>query len=183
MLDQQLRDTKRNGAAIPATVGMQAREPLRGAPVALPKPVDWVAMIDRQLASCRRFGTSMAVLSIGGIDLDDIRQRYGSELCERLLQLIWARLRSRLRSTDHVALIGEHEFGAMVLNVSGATAMGVHARVADALCAPYRLGALVTTLSVGTGVALYPQAGSTGEALAHLARQGLLRDGEPLSAA
>src|SRR5437764_6106747 len=106
MLDQQLQYATRAaaGADAAAAMKMHMQHIGRGAPLALPKRVDWVAMVDRQLASCRRFGTSMAVLSIGVDGLGEIQQRYGHELRERLLQLIWARLRSRLRSTDQVAL-------------------------------------------------------------------------------
>ena len=173
MLEQQLQYATRGAAVadVTAAMKMHVHDIGRGAPLALPKRVDWVAMVDRQLSTCRRFGTSMAVLSIGIDGLDDIEQRYGKEVRERLLQLVWARLRSRLRSTDQVALVGEQEFGAMVLDVTGAAAMAVHARVADALCAPYRLGAQVLAMPVGTGAAFYPQAGSTGETLAHMARQ------------
>lgn len=177
MLDQQLQYATRGAAAAGAATAMKmhVQDIGRGAPLALPKRVDWVAVVDRQLSSCRRFGTSMAVLSIGIDGLDDIQQRYGQDVRERLLQLIWARLRSRLRSTDQVALVGEQEFGALVLDISGGAAVAVHARVADALCAPYRLGALVLAVPVGTGAAFYPQAGSTGEALAHMARQARVR--------
>jgi len=127
--------------------------------------------VDRQLGACRRNGTSLAVLSISLDSLETVKQRYGHAVQNQVLHAAWNRLRSRLRASDLAVCVGSDEFGAILLDAAGPTAAVVDARVTGVLCEPYRIGALEIGISVRTGVAVYPQAGSTGEALAKACRQ------------
>jgi len=133
-------------------------------------------MIDRQLAACRRNGTSLAVLSIGLGGLEIVKARYGQAMQDLVLQAAWNRLRSRLRASDLAVRTGSDEFGAVLLNAAQPAAAVVDARVTDELSAPYSLDTLVIEVSVRTGVAVYPQAGSTGEALLRCARAASVRN-------
>ena len=127
--------------------------------------------VDRQLAACRRSGKSLAVLCIHLDSLETVRQRYGHAVQNQVLHAAWNRLRSRLRASDLAVRIGSEEFGAILVDASGSAAAAVDARLTDVLCEHYRIGALEIGISVRTGVAVHPQAGSTGEALVSAATQ------------
>lgn len=137
------------------------------------------SIVDRQLAACRRNGTTLVVLAISLYGLEAVRQRYGDAVGKQVLHAAWTRLRSRLRASDLVVHVGNDEFGAVLLNAGGPAALVVDPRVAKALCEPYGIGALEVVISVRTGVAVYPQAGSTGEALAGAAAQARATQGDP----
>jgi diguanylate cyclase (GGDEF)-like protein len=130
-------------------------------------------IVDRQLAACRRNGSSLVVLSLGLDGFDSIAPWYGQAVADRLLQSVWQRLRSRLRGSDLVVRIGEAEFGAVLLNAGAPAALSVDARIPHALSQPYGFEALEIVIAARTGTAVYPHAGTTGEALvsaAHRAR-------------
>lgn len=127
--------------------------------------------IDRQLAACRRNGTTLAVLSIalGGVEI--VKARHGQATQDRVLDAAWNRLRSLLRTSDLAMHTAADEFEVVLLNAGQAAAAIVSARVIDALSAPYELHTPALTVSVRTGAAVYPPAGSTGAALLRCARQ------------
>jgi diguanylate cyclase (GGDEF)-like protein len=134
--------------------------------------------VDRQLGACRRNGKSLAVLSISLDSLEAVKQRYGHAVQNQVLHAAWKRLRSRLRASDLAVRVGSDEFGAILLEAAGPAAAVVDARLTDLLSEPYRIGALEIGISVCTGVAVYPQAGSTGEALAGAATHArLIKEG------
>ena len=150
------------------------------APTTMPRPADEASpvpagglpnclalgpVVERQLAACRRNGTTLALVSMRLRGLEAVRQRHGEAIANEVLHAAWNRLRSRLRGSD-VAVPGTNdEFGAILLNSGEPAAALVDARLADALGAPYGIGALQVVISVHTGVAVYPEAGRTADAL------------------
>jgi len=130
--------------------------------------------IDRELAACRRSGTPLAVVAIGIDGIESVGRQHGHDVEHQLLHAVWSRFKNHLRATDLGVRVGGHEFGAVLLNAIGMTAAIVDARLSDVLSQPYGIGALEITLSARTGVAVYPQAGSTGEALAAAALQNAI---------
>lgn len=147
-------------SAVPAT-RLPSRTPL--GPIA-----------DRELAACRRYGTSLAVLCIGFSGLESVAQSHGEAVEEQLLHAVWSRLRNHLRSSDVPVHVGDREFGAILLRASASTAAIVDARLTDALSRPYGIGALEIVISARIGVAVYPHAGATGEALVGAATQNAI---------
>lgn len=145
---------------------------------ALPRGTPFAPLVDRQLAECRRGGTTLAVLSIGFDGLEEVGQRHGHAIESQLQHAMWNRLRSRLRASDLAVCIGAGEFGAILVNAAGMAAAIVDARVSEALSQPYGIGTLEIAVRARTGVAVYPQAGSTGEGLVAAAlRARALRQG------
>lgn len=130
--------------------------------------------IDRELAACRRNGTSLAVLCIGFSGLESVAHCHGHAVENELLNAVWSRLRNHLRGSDVAVHVGEREFGAILLNAAGSTAAIVHARLSAALSQPYGIGELEIVISARIGAAIYPQAGTTGEALAAAAAQNVI---------
>jgi len=140
----------------------------------LPQCEAFGPVIDRQLAVCRRSGTSLAVIVIGLDGFESIEPQYRHAIENQLLYAAWNRLRGRLRATDLPVRIGETEFGVVLPDAAGATAAIVDARLMDSLSQPYGIGALEVVLSARVGVAVYPQSATTGEVLATAARQVML---------
>ena len=140
----------------------------------LPAHAPFGPVVERQLAACRRNGTSLVVLSIGLGGLEAVRQCHGNAVESQLLHAVWNRLRSRLRASDLAVRHGSAEFGAILLNAAGPAAAIVDARLSEALSEPYGIGAREIVISIRTGVAAYPLAGSTGDALVQAAIQARL---------
>ncbi len=142
----------------------------RDTPVAaLPPPAPLGLSVERQLAACRRNGTILSVLSLRLDGLDAVMLRHGAAVESQVRHAAWTRLQSRLRGPDLAVHIGHDEFGAVLAGAAGPVAELVGARVAVALSEPYCIGALEIAISVRLGIASYPGAGSSGEALARAA--------------
>jgi GGDEF domain-containing protein len=149
------------------------RVPLRSAaqtdgvaPDGLPPHTPLGPVIDRHLTACRRSGAPLVALSIVIDGLESAGEWYGEAVKNQLRNAVWDRFRRRLRATDLTVCIGGVEFGAILLNVGAPVAAVVDARLSKALSQPYGIGGLEIVLSVRIGAAIYPQAGSTGAALA-----------------
>jgi diguanylate cyclase (GGDEF)-like protein len=131
-------------------------------------------IVDRQLAVCRRNGTSLVVLSIGFDGFESVAQRHGLGVESHVLHAAWNRLRNHLRGTDVAVRVDQREFGAVLLNAGGLAAAIVDARLSDTLSRPYGIGAHEIVVSACIGVAIYPFAGSTGDALVAAAAQNAM---------
>jgi diguanylate cyclase (GGDEF)-like protein len=140
----------------------------------LPKCEALGPIVDRQLAVCRRNGTPLAVIVIRLDGIESIEPQYRHAVENQLLYAAWNRVRGRLRATDLSVRIGAAEFGVILPDAAGPTAAIVDARLIDALSQPYGFGALDIVISARAGVAVYPQSGTTGEALANTAHQVML---------
>ena len=141
----------------------------------LPKCEPLGPIVDRQLAACRRNGTSLAVVSIGLEGFEAIEPHYRHAVENQVLYAAWNRLKSRLRATDLAVRVGPAEFAAILLDVAQQTTAIVDARLVDALSQPYGIGTLEIVMSARSGSAVYPLGGTTGEALAGAAREALLK--------
>lgn len=144
----------------------------------LPACTPFGLVIDRELAMCRRNGSSLVVLSIGLDDFEAVGRCHGAEVATQVLQALWNRLRNHLRGSDLAVRFGTSEFGALLLNAAWPAAAIVDARLSEAISQPYGIGPLEIVVSARTGAAVYPRAGTSGEALmaaALLARDARLR--------
>jgi diguanylate cyclase (GGDEF)-like protein len=139
----------------------------------LPKCEPLGPIVDRQLAACRRNGTSLALVVISLDGLDAIEPHYRHAVENQMLFAAWNRLKSRLRATDLPVRVGPSEFAAVLLDVAEQTTPIIDARLIDALSQPYGIGALEIVMSARSGAAVYPHAGATGDALAVSARQAM----------
>ncbi len=165
MSDTALRFT--DPSAAPGPAGQARAEPA----AALPPPAALGLGVERQLAACRRNGTTLSVLSLRLAGLEAVRLQHGDAVESQVRHAAWTRLQSRLRGKDLAVHVGHDEFGAVLLGATRPVAELVGARVAEALVEPYCIGALEIVISVRRGAASYPHAGSNGEALARAAAQ------------
>jgi diguanylate cyclase (GGDEF)-like protein len=132
----------------------------------LPSPTPLGPLIDRQLATARRNGTTFVVLRLDLDGFASVGARYGQAVADQVLHAAWNRLRNRLRTTDVAVRVGRRDFGVVLFDAARPAASIVDARLTAALSQPYGIGALDVVLMARVGVAIYPQAGTTGEALA-----------------
>jgi len=145
-----------------------------GTTAGLPKCEPLGPIVDRQLAACRRNGTSLAVVVIGVDGFESIEPPYRHAVENQLLYAVWNRLRGHLRATDLPVRIGALEFGAILVDAGAPAAAIVGARLIESISQPYGIGALEIVISARTGTAVFPQAGAGGEALASAAREAML---------
>src|SRR5688572_23745581 len=82
-------------------------------------------LLERQLSECRRSGTTFSLLWIRLEGLDAARCRCGDAVAERVLRAAWARLRRRIRATDHAVREEGAAFGVVLTGASQATAAAV----------------------------------------------------------
>lgn len=128
-------------------------------------------VIDRELAACRRNGSSLVVLSIAVDGLEAVGRQHGEAIAHELLQAAWNRLRNHLRGSDLAVRVGASEFGAVLVNASWPAAAIVDARITAALSQPYGIGSREIAMTARTGAAIYPRAGTTGDTLLAAATQ------------
>jgi diguanylate cyclase (GGDEF)-like protein len=132
-------------------------------------------IVDQQLALCHRTGTGLAVLYI---DLDGFKaanDAYGHAAGDGILREVAARLKHRIRGSDVAARLGGDEFAIVLVDSSIEAAAMLAGELNASLLMPYRIGPLTIEISASIGVAGYPHAGTTSEALLHSADEAMYR--------
>lgn len=118
-----------------------------------------VALVDRQLAACRRNSTQLAVMVL---HIEDA-------VPPALFDAMSDRLRGRLRATDLIFQIGEQAFGVVLLGIGRSHGCGVKQRLLRALDGAYGVGDELLNATVRIGIAAHPQPGISGAELVRAA--------------
>ena len=144
-------------------MGMDGPAMLRQVPAA-PLPVladlqGLAALVDRQLAACRRNSTQLAVMVL---HIDDA-------VPPALFQAMSERLRGRLRAPDLIFQIGAQAFGVVLLGIGHRQLDDVQRRLLRALAGAYGVGDGLVNAKVRIGVAAHPQPGISGAELVRAA--------------
>lgn len=121
--------------------------------------------IERQLSTCRRHGTMLAVLSIGFEGLHAVADVHGSEVEAKFVRALWTRLCRHIRAVDIAQQAGADEFSLALVDVSRRTAAVVEERIATLLAEPFRVDGLRLGATVCTGAALFPDSGASADEL------------------
>jgi PAS domain S-box-containing protein/diguanylate cyclase (GGDEF)-like protein len=121
--------------------------------------------VRHQLMRCRRYGEQAALVRCSLDDLPEVSAEYGPEVADRLMAGILDAVRRRLRGTDVVAHVGDHEIAALLahadLDAAHTTAEAMR-EAAEGQQATTAHGAVRTAADVG--VASLTRAGSPGRA-------------------
>ncbi len=78
--------------------------------------------VRHQILRCERYGEQASLVRCALPDLEDVRRGHGAEVAERLVHRIIEAVRRRLRDTDVVAHVGEHDVAALLAHADGAAA-------------------------------------------------------------
>lgn len=107
------------------------------------------------------------------IDLDNfkhINDSYGHQTGDAYLQAVAVRTKTQLRSMDTLARLGGDEFAVLVPVVRNRTDVeDIALRIERSFDAPFRIEEISIRGSASIGIALYPQDGSTRDALLNFA--------------
>jgi diguanylate cyclase (GGDEF)-like protein len=133
---------------------------------ALPNRASFADRLDQELLSAAREGHRLAVI---GIDLDrfkEINDLRGHRAGDEALKAIGSRLKSCLRRGEFIARIGGDEFSALKLVEGETDLLDFVSRLESAIAEPLNIDGYVVQCGSSIGVAVYPEDGTTPEALA-----------------
>ena len=123
--------------------------------------------VRHQLLRCRRYGEQAALVRCSLHGLNDVRSTHGPQAADKLVAGILEVVRQRLRGTDVVAYVGDHEVAALLahadMDAANTTADAIR-EAAESLRVPTARGPVGTDASVG--VASLSGASSAGGAFA-----------------
>jgi diguanylate cyclase (GGDEF)-like protein len=133
--------------------------------VGLPGRRGFERAVRHQVLRCRRYGEQAALVRCSLDGLPDVRTADGPDVADRLIAAIVEAVRRRLRSTDVVAYVGDHEIAALLahadLDAASTTADAIREAAEDQRVETPR-GFVGTSAEVG--VASLARAGSPGRA-------------------
>ena len=130
-------------------------------------------LLHHQIAAAEREGAILAVLAI---DLDNfklVNAEAGHPAGDILLKIVSERITDTIRASDVAARMGGDEFSILLWNADFDDASETANRLRDALSQPYP--GIATSVSASIGIAIYPLAGRTLEALLENADRALYK--------
>jgi diguanylate cyclase (GGDEF)-like protein len=120
----------------------------------------------RTLAYARRYGQTLAVLSINLDHFDRVNENLGHAVGDQLLQSVASRLRSSVRGSDIVARLGGDDFAVLLTSLVGADDAALVARkVQEVVARPHALAGGEIYVTPSIGIAVFPNDGDTPDAL------------------
>ncbi|MBZ5625446.1 MAG: MASE1 domain-containing protein [Acidobacteriia bacterium] len=129
----------------------------------------FVQVLEEELHRSQRTKRSFAVVLFDLDNLKAINDRHGHLVGSRALCRLADILQASCRSIDTAARFGGDEFGMLLVETEGASALGVAQRVCEQLAAEKES----PSLSASAGVAAYPEDGESVETLLQAADHGL----------
>ncbi len=132
-------------------------------------------IVDQQLASCHRTGTTLTVLYIDLDRFKDVNDIHGHVTGDEILRSVAARLKNSIRRSDVAARLGGDEFAVVLPHTGVEAAEEVARKLTDKMSVPYTVGPLTLNVSASIGVAGYPRSGTTSEELLHSADEAMYK--------
>ena len=132
--------------------------------------------LENALTRARRSRGRLALLYLDLDKFKEVNDEMGHATGDALLQEVARRLKRCMRDSDTVARIGGDEFVVLVESAGvEADVAAVAAKIRDTLGQPAQIGAHRLQIVPSIGIALYPEHGSSGEALLRHADEAMYR--------
>ena len=124
------------------------------------------ARLDHALVQAERHDWTLAILFIDLNKFKAINDTYGHDIGDMVLQTVGERLKASVRDEDTVSRIGGDEFMCLLLEVKEAEnveniVLTISAKISD----EFEINGIPLSVESSIGIALYPQDGTTAEAL------------------
>ncbi|MDH3635364.1 MAG: diguanylate cyclase [Gammaproteobacteria bacterium] len=130
--------------------------------------------LDQSLAEARRRGHMSAVMFLDLDGFKAINDEHGHEFGDLVLQATALRIKAEIRETDTVARIGGDEF---IIILSSLPEFAIAERIAAGLIKqivqPIRVEKVEVVVSASIGISIYPENGTTAEALIRAADKAM----------
>jgi len=132
--------------------------------------------LDQSLAEARRNRQSSAVMFLDLDGFKRINDQHGHEFGDLVLKATADRIKAEIRETDTVARIGGDEF-VIILSSLPETEIAnrIAASVIEQIARPFDVKNIEVLISASIGISLYPQNGTTAEALIRSADKAMYR--------
>lgn len=136
----------------------------------LPNRVTFFDRLQMALAQAKRQGRKLAVLFVDLDRFKEVNDQYGHQVGDQLLQAVARRLQSGVRESDTAARLAGDEFVVLLSPLHGREeAVAVAEKLLQRFQAPLELEDLSLPIRVSIGISLFPEHGSTAQALVEAA--------------
>lgn len=126
----------------------------------LPNRFDFLDKLNWSIEYAKRYGGERAVLFIDLDKFKKVNDTYGHEMGDKVLKEAADRLRSILRSTDHVCRLGGDEFTVTIAGPGHHNAQIVAEKISSAISQPFSFnGVTIDFVSPSIGISIYPTDG------------------------
>lgn len=128
------------------------------------------------LQLAKRGKEKVGLLMIGLNGMEPVHEDYGDEVSDELLKQVAQRISNKVRTTDVVARLNDHEFGAILSKVaSPAVVSTISASLRGVISEkPYSIDGYTLKIGASVGCSTYPDEGESLEELKGQAREALV---------
>jgi len=129
------------------------------------------------LEVAKRGKEKVGLLMIGLTGMDPVYEDYGDEVSDQLLKQVGERIAGKLRATDVVARLSDHEFGAVLVKVASPSVVDtITGSLTDVIAdKPYSINGYTLKIGASIGSSTYPDGAATLNEL-KLVAQDMLTD-------
>jgi diguanylate cyclase (GGDEF)-like protein/PAS domain S-box-containing protein len=132
--------------------------------------------LDQSLAEARRNRQTSAVMFLDLDGFKKINDLHGHEFGDLVLKASADRIKAEIRETDTVARIGGDEFVIILSSLpDNDIANRIATNVIEQIARPFEVKNIAVEISASIGISLYPQNGTTAEALIRSADKAMYR--------
>ena len=131
--------------------------------------------LEQRLEASRRSRTPLTLFFVDLDDFKPVNDTHGHAVGDELLRAFATRLRAGVRESDVVARLGGDEFAVLVGGLGQQEALPLARALVERISQPYAVRQLSVRVSACIGVAGYPEAGATAQALLEAADGAMYR--------
>jgi diguanylate cyclase (GGDEF)-like protein len=128
--------------------------------------------IMEEIERAKRFGTGMAVIMADIDEFKKLNDEFGHVLGDEVLRQVSSVFHQQLRKVDVVCRYGGEEFGILLTQVNGEQALTIAEKLRK-MVAGWQFPGVPRTVTISSGVGIFPDHGSTRDALVKAADSAL----------